>query len=384
MLNFRHLIVLLFSLISFQLNAQTLSDKSFISVLTCGEGNELYSTFGHTAIRVCDSLLQTDIVFNYGTFDFNTPNFYVKFSQGRLPYMLSVTSFENFVAEYRYEGRFVYEQILALSTEEKDNLYNLLIENYRPENRYYAYDFFMDNCATRVRDIINKSLIDRTFFVETHSDTNASFRNLIYPYLDSMLWWRLGIDIVLGMRCDRHASNTEYMFLPYELMNQLDTITLSCKHIIEKKTMILPQTKEPLPKSISPTLLAYILLVIVLFAGFWEYKTKKYFKVIDIVLFLVLSLLSLLILYLWFLSNHYTTKFNLNLLWANPFFIYMLLRLRKSNRVITMLLLTCTGIVLLGFWFLPQAFNPAVFPICLIIVVRMLNLLRLKSIKDKK
>ena len=384
MLNFRHLIVLLFSLISFQLNAQTLSDKSFISVLTCGEGNELYSTFGHTAIRVCDSLLQTDIVFNYGTFDFNTPNFYVKFSQGRLPYMLSVTSFENFVAEYRYEGRFVYEQILALSTEEKDNLYNLLIENYRPENRYYAYDFFMDNCATRVRDIINKSLIDRTFFVETHSDTNASFRNLIYPYLDSMLWWRLGIDIVLGMRCDRHASNTEYMFLPYELMNQLDTITLSCKHIIEKKTMILPQTKEPLPKSISPTLLAYILLVIVLFAGFWEYKTKKYFKVIDIVLFLVLSLLSLLILYLWFLSNHYTTKFNLNLLWANPFFIYMLLRLRKSNRVITMLLLTCTGIVLLGFWFLPQAFNPAVFPICLIIVVRMLHLLRIKKQKNFK
>ncbi|OQA88138.1 MAG: hypothetical protein BWY27_00962 [Bacteroidetes bacterium ADurb.Bin234] len=384
MLNHRYLITILLSLFSFQLNAQTLSDKSFISVLSCGEGNELYSTFGHTAIRVYDSLLQTDIVFNYGTFDFNTPNFYIKFSQGRLPYMLSVTSFENFVAEYRYEGRFVYEQILALSTEEKENLYNLLIENYRPENRYYAYDFFMDNCATRVRDIINKSLIDRTFFIETNSDTNASFRNLIYPYLESMLWWRLGIDIVLGMRCDHHASNTQYMFLPYELMNQLDTITISGKHIIEKKTMILPQTKEPLPKSISPTLLAYILLVIVLFAGFWEYKTKKYFKVIDILLFLVLSLLSLLILYLWFLSNHYTTKFNLNLLWANPMFIYLLLRLQKSNLYIIIFLLSCSGIVLLGFWFLPQAFNPAVFPICLIIVVRMLHLLRIKKQKNFK
>lgn len=384
MLNHRYLITILLSLFSFQLNAQTLSDKSFISVLSCGEGNELYSTFGHTAIRVYDSLLQTDVVFNYGTFDFNTPNFYIKFSQGRLPYMLSVTSFENFVAEYRYEGRFVYEQILALSTEEKENLYNLLIENYRPENRYYAYDFFMDNCATRVRDIINKSLIDRTFFIETNSDTNASFRNLIYPYLESMLWWRLGIDIVLGMRCDHHASNTQYMFLPYELMNQLDTITISGKHIIEKKTMILPQTKEPLPKSISPTLLAYILLVIVLFAGFWEYKTKKYFKVIDILLFLVLSLLSLLILYLWFLSNHYTTKFNLNLLWANPMFIYLLLRLQKSNLYIIISLLSCSGIVLLGFWFLPQAFNPAVFPICLIIVVRMLHLLRIKKQKNFK
>jgi hypothetical protein len=169
------------------------------------------------------------------------------------------------------------------------------------------------------------------------------------------------------------------MFLPYELMNQLDTITLSGKHIIEKKTMLLPQTKEPLAKSLSPTLLAYIVFVLVLLLTFWEYKTKKYFKVIDIVMFSILSLLSLLILYLWFLSNHYTTKFNLNLLWANPFFIYMLLRLRKSNCIITMLLLSCSGIILLGFWFLPQAFNPAVFPICLLIVVRMLNLLRIKK-----
>lgn len=378
MLRFKILTTVFIALITIKSSAETLSEHTFVSVLTCGQGKELYATFGHTAIRVCDSLNQIDRVFNYGTFDFNTPNFYLKFSQGRLPYMLSITSFESFLAAYYYEGRFVYEQVLRLKPAEKQQLFDLLMENYRPENRCYAYDFFMDNCATRVRDIINKALIDRTFFIENVSDTNASFRKLLYPYLDSMTWWRLGIDIVLGMRCDRHASTTQYMFLPFELMHQLDTLTVDGKNIIESKSLILPQTQAMSPKSISPTWIACILLLIIMICTFWEYKSKKHFKGLDITLFLGLSLLSLLVLYLWFFSNHYTTKYNLNILWANPLFFYVLFRLKKTPRLILYILLACSGSILIGFWFLAQSFNMAIFPICIGIFIRLIHLLYIK------
>ena len=286
----------IFLLISiFHLSGQRLSETAYIGILTCGSGDELYSTFGHTAIHICDTNKHLDIVFNYGTFNFNTPNFYVKFSQGRLPYMLSVSSFNAFLYEYQQEGRWVVEQKLNLTPEEKEKMNDLLIQNYSPENRYYAYDFFMDNCATRVRDVIKASLIDRTIFQEHTTKDNASFRELIYPYTTSMLWWRFGIDLGLGMRCDKPASNIQYMFLPNELMNQLDTVKIDHKSIVETKAVIVKENREPLSKSVSPTLITSILCLLVMLFTLWENRKKTYFAWLDIILFTFISLLSLLI-----------------------------------------------------------------------------------------
>ncbi|MDY0015697.1 MAG: DUF4105 domain-containing protein [Bacteroidales bacterium] len=359
-------------------SAQRLSEEAKISVLTCGPGNELYSTFGHTAIHLWDTNKHLDLVFNYGTFDFNTPNFYVKFSQGRLPYMLSITSFEDFLYGYRQEGRWVYEQELKLSAEEKEKMYNLLIENYLPANRYYAYDFFMDNCATRIRDLISNSLIERSLFRESHSDTNVSFRELIHPYMHSMQWWRLGIDLALGLRSDKPASHTQYMFLPNELMAQLDTTQMEGESFIENKVLIVADSKTPLSKSIPPLLITSVLCVIVILLTVWEHKKKTYFKWLDITLFSLISVLSLLIAYLWFCSNHYTTKNNLNLLWAHPLFIYILLRLRKSKDICIHISYGLLLLCIAGFWFLPQTFNPAVFPVLLLLTVRLVNLIKQK------
>ena len=125
--------------------AQKLSDSAFASLITCGPGNDFYTTFGHTALRICDSARKTDIVFNYGTFDFNTPHFYLKFSRGILQYQLSISHFNSFMAEYVYEGRAVSEQRLLLTQEELERLYDALMENYLPKNRYYPYDFCIDN-----------------------------------------------------------------------------------------------------------------------------------------------------------------------------------------------------------------------------------------------
>ena len=134
------------------------SNQSEISILTCAPGEELYSIFGHTAIRVRDSISNTDYVFNYGTFDFNTSNFYLKFMKGELNYFLSVTTFERFIREYEFQKRSIAEQHLNLTSNEKGSIIGALVNNSLPENREYHYHFFYDNCATRIRDIIDNNL----------------------------------------------------------------------------------------------------------------------------------------------------------------------------------------------------------------------------------
>ncbi len=140
--------------------AFTLSPEAEISLLTCSPGNELYSLFGHTAIRVKDPAARFDRVFNYGTFDFDTPYFYLKYARGLLPYQLSHTDYRYFLHAYREEGRSVYEQRLRLDSLQKQRLLDILTENYRPENRSYLYNFLFDNCTTRSRDVILQSLAD--------------------------------------------------------------------------------------------------------------------------------------------------------------------------------------------------------------------------------
>ena len=205
-----------------------LSDSAFASVITCGAGQEFYTTFGHSAIRICDTTQQLDLVYNYGTFNFDTPHFYWTFARGRLNYHLARGTFQNFIFEYAYEGRAVWEQRLLLSNQELNNLFILLETNYQPEYRYYMYDFFRDNCATRVRDMVANSLCHRQLSHETTTDTNLTYRQLLYRYTaDNLLWWRLGVDIALGQRCDHRCSNYEYMFSPIEMMAQLDTMAVS-------------------------------------------------------------------------------------------------------------------------------------------------------------
>ena len=201
-----------------------LSDSAFASLITCGPGDEFYTTFGHSAIRINDSVNNIDVVYNYGTFDFDTPHFYWKFARGRLNYCLSRSSFDNFMFEYSMEGRAVWEQRLRLSSQELNNLFIALETNYMPQYRYYLYDFFRDNCATRVRDMVFHSLCHRSVSPETTTDTNLSYRNILYrSTAHCLLWWRLGIDMALGLRCDKRCSNYEYMFSPIEMMHQFDT-----------------------------------------------------------------------------------------------------------------------------------------------------------------
>lgn len=355
-------------------NRDTLSGKAFASLITCGPGNEYYLAFGHTSIRVCDPVQGIDRVYNYGTFDFDTPHLYWKFVKGELIYCVSSCHYDNFVTSYWYEGRSLSEQRLKLTRDEVERLFRNLEENNRPENRDYLYDFFRDNCATRARDMIDSSLIGRRLFAETSADTNLTFREMIYLYSGKkLMWWQLGVDLLVGMRCDRPLSSMQYMFIPFDLAAQLDTTRIAGtgQTLSERPETILSETKTPNADSLPPALVFWILFVVVLLLSVIGCRKGWELKWIDIPLFTVVSLLSVTIIVMWFFTMHWCTKENLNVLWANPLFIYFLIRLRKSNKVLVAMGLAFLVVSLLGFGILPQRFNIALLPVMLTLITRL-------------
>ena len=383
-------IVLIFALLLLPFAGQTqeqgqrpLSDSAFASVLTCGAGDEFYTSFGHTAIRVCDTARGLDMVYNYGTFDFDTPHFYWTFARGKLNYCLSRSSFEDFMLEYRYEGRAVWEQRLRLSEQEVNNLYLMLETNYLPEYRYYMYDFFRDNCATRVRDMVRDCLCHDRLSPECRRDTNLSYRNILYQSTEgTLLWWRLAIDMALGVRCDQRCSNYEYMFSPLKMMEQFDTLTRvgSGEPVAEQAVTLLQETRQQPSRSLSPTLVFWVLFVMVLCLTLMEWRKGWSLGWMDRVLFIVVSLLSLLALFLWFCTDHYCTKINLNVLWASPLFIYFAIMLRRSNRwVVVAQLVMLLAAMVMTLAPLPQQLNAALLPISLLLAVRLIAQLKVKN-----
>lgn len=432
-------------LICFPLRAQInetanvhLSQSAYASLLTCGPGMEFYTTFGHTALRVCDSTQGIDVVYNYGTFNFDEPHFYLHFAQGKLNYFLARSGFQNFMMEYAFEGRSVFEQRLLLTNKEVNRLFRLLETNYLPQNKYYLYDYFADNCATRVRDMIDSALIGRSLFSTpsalatqptafkkgVNTKDNLSFRRMVMQYTQpNLLWWQLGIDLLLGARCDKPVSSFDYMFAPNDLRYQLDSGYTTWKKgigsdstslslvdsgstffvdtasgtlrnslpIVAKEKQLLRESNGPMHKSFSPVLAFWLLNVVVLIADLLSMakqrrnydkgsKLKNTYRLnwLDGILFGAVGLLSLLLLFMWFGTNHFWTKANWNLLWANPLFLVLLCRLRKNNRVVAGIILACllvtaclgcTGV-------LPQQLNTAILPICILLIARMLYRLR--------
>lgn len=365
----------------------TLSPTAFASVITCGSGEEFYTTFGHSAIRVCDTSQQIDVVYNYGTFNFNIPHFYWTFARGRLDYSISRSTYPAFLFEYGYEGRAVWEQRLRLTNQEVNNLFVLLETNYLPEYRYYKYDFFRDNCATRVRDMVASCLCHRTLSPEQTCDTNLTYRQLLYRYTNNnLLWWRLGVDIALGQRCDHRCSNYEYMFSPIEMMRQYDTMLVSDTRqpLCEPALQVLQETRPPLHRSLSPTLLFYVVFLAVVLITLLQWRKGWRLAWFDAVLFALPFLISVVVIFLWFFTNHYCTRPNLNILWASPLFIYFAIRQNKSHPIVVIIqLVMLLAAMVMTLAPLPQQINQALLPVCLTLTLRLISILKVNSTKQK-
>ena len=218
---FRTYIVCLCLAASMALQAQELSSGARISLLTCAPGEELYARFGHTALRVCDTANDMDIVFNYGIFDFNTDHFYWKFVKGETWYELGATPYWWFMREYEDEHREVYEQVLRLTPEQQETVWKALVANYRPENRKYLYNFVFDNCATRPYMLITKALGD-SIRSDYKGWTGCSYRAFIRHYTGRHSWANAGINLLFGPRADRPMDSGARLFLPEELMRYME------------------------------------------------------------------------------------------------------------------------------------------------------------------
>ncbi|MCU4173542.1 DUF4105 domain-containing protein [Carboxylicivirga sp. N1Y90] len=383
-------VLFLISIIFFSSNtfaAKQLSQEAKISLLTCSPGKgEVYTIYGHSAIRVKDDLYNIDSVFNYGTFDFNTPNFYLKFANGNLNYFLSVRSFKGFLQSYFHNEQSVWEQELNLSQEEKQKLFNALVLNTQPENRFYRYDFFFDNCATRIRDIVLDN-IDGTVSYRDTTEKVSSFRSYIHEYEAKMPWVLQGLDILLGLKTDDPAYLHDQMFLPDYLMLYFSK---ALKHNGEEKVGLVKEMQpllkfennEDQNKAISPTLVFWLLLLVSLLILVYELRLrKKPLMIFNRIIFFVTGLVGVLILFLMFISHHAVTGENFNIMWALPTFLILAvlpLNRYRTNFIKYLLIFSLSTLFLfLAAWFIiPQQLPPMVFPIAILLFVRLALLYR--------
>ena len=381
-INMKNYIPVIFLLLSCQyLLAQ--SDAPYnditISLITGSPGDELYSVFGHSAIRVRNDRTEQDVLYNYGTFDFNTPNFYWKFMRGKLPYMLSVERTEDLFRTYVQEGRSITEQTLNFTDEQKEKLLQFLQWNYEPEHRYYMYDFFYNNCATVIRDIFEKE-----YGVDYHVDAmeDIAFRQLLDEKMPNMLWTNFGMDLVLGTPADRKADFRNQMFLPEYLSNHLAKATLSSGESLVQtqhtKTLVqkTPISKADTGINFTPTLFFIIIAMLALVLTFTGSERMK--RIFDITLFTLLGLSGLFLLFMWFGTDHITTKNNWNLLWMNPLCLLLAIGIAENNekkwlRVGFAIYATVLWAVLLAWNWIPQEFNIAIIPILIALIIRSMD-----------
>lgn len=309
----------LFALSFFSAHAQTDSGSHLrVSLITCGVGDEIWETFGHTAVRIIDSAAGTDMVYNYGTFDGFDENFELNFMRGKLLYSLSDYPYKYFPKEYINANRSVEEQVLLLDDKAKQQVKAFLEWNALEENRYYKYDFFFDNCATRIRDIFPKSLGKDFKFGQTiPADSRMTYREIMNVYFYRTHWERFGINILLGSRIDKVMSNTDIMFLPDYLRDGITGGTLNGRPIATKPELLVPGSPEK-PTGINQPVLLTICLAALTIIGLSVKKLKPLGNVMSFLLLFVTGLLGCLVVVMWFGTDHQGCRDNYSLLWALP------------------------------------------------------------------
>jgi len=373
----RYFLLIFLLLLIFQpiVNAQSLSPQATVSILTCNPGTDVYSMYGHTAIRVSDPAMGIDAVFNYGVFSFETPNFMVRFAEGKTDYLMVGEKFRSFMREYNEDKRSVYEQVLNLSPEGKNKLFTALLENAKPENREYRYNFFIDNCATRVRDMIEHNGGGTVRFTDNHP--TESYRDLIKKFHHSFRWIDLGIDLLVGKKADVAVSAYGQMFLPDYLKDQFAKaeITVDGKVqplVLETRTLVeFPNSRlhSDLPW---PAIVFGLLFMFVAGISIRNYLRNTKSEWLDYWLFSLSGFAGLIIGWFTLYSEHPAMSPNYNLLWAFPadlFFAFVWKN--KKWRSKTRYYFWLSGALLLLSFVIGQRYNPAVFFIILALLVRV-------------
>jgi hypothetical protein len=379
----RIILYICISLYLLDLSAQQLNigDSAVISLITCSPGEEVYAKFGHTAIRINDTETGTDIVFNYGIFNFETKNFYLKFIKGETDYQLGVYDTKYFLPEYELRNSMVWEQILNLTPSEKKALINNLMLNYEPQNRIYRYNFAFDNCSTRPRDKILAALDGFVLF--KNNSNGKTFRQWVGAYVGTDTWLKFGIDLTFGLDADQNATASESAFLPEILMSEFQTAQIETTNGQNRKLVadriILVNKTETNEKNtywlFKPLGVSIILLIIGTIFTLWDRKRKRNFILFDSALLFITGIGGVIVFFLMFFSVHPLVRNNFNILWLNPInlIIAILIWIRPLRiglffyQIINILFLATA---LFAFALSAQDFNIASFPIIVLLLMR--------------
>jgi len=384
----RKILLILLSLFILQVYTQENKDKStqyHISILTIGPGNSLSDAFGHSGIRVIDEINNYDVVFNYGVYDYNAPNFYGNFVKGRPIYSLGLNNYENFYKNYVNQSRQIIEQKLDLSEYQKRIFVNKLITNSKEANKFYEYNYFENNCSTKIADIFNEILeedIENESLYKANVGSN-SYRKLVYENINPNSWGALGIDICLGAVIDKNINSKDELFLPYNLksyFDQLGNSNIKNGNLVTTSVLFGEYSKYT-ETLISPVYFLLILSLIIISITYIDYLRRTRSVLLDSIVLLVTGTIGLLLIYLWFFSNHTASAWNYNLLWAIPFNLILFIELLKKKQkkwvisylklIVIMLLLMCLHWVV-GV----QVFNISLISLILALIIRYFYLIK--------
>ena len=371
-------VFLLFFFVSFFGNSQQLklSPSAEVSILTIGPGQQLYDSFGHSAFRVKDPTQNIDVVYNYGTYDFDTPNFYLKFVQGKLMYQLAFNNYKPFYNYYVRQNRWIKEQVLNISASEKQAMFNFLQNNAKPENKDYLYDFLFDNCATKIRDVMVTVLGDDLVFNDNHITEEYTFRELIQKNVYWNSWGSFGMDVAIGAIVDRQATTWQYQFLPQYVFEGAANATLTKnnnkENLVKTNNFIFENTENKSSSNFfsSPLFVFGLMGLFILLITYKDFKNKTRSRYLDGGIFLLSGLIGILLLLLWVATEHATTANNYNLLWAFPLSLLFFFEISRKNPkkwirryvffLIIMLALLCihwfTGVQIFAYGLIPILF----------------------------
>ena len=379
--NYLYLVLLLLCVITTQAQSYPLSDSTKISILTMGPGSDLAEQFGHSAFRINDPVNGIDVIYNYGVFDFDAPNFILNFAKGKLLYKLDTGRYELYKNYYASQNRWMREQILNLDQEETLAVAGYLQNNAKPANQRYLYDFFYDNCATKMRDVLQISLGEKLKYSDTSVPEQYTFRQLIQQRLHANTWGSLGIDIALGSIIDRTATPEQHQFLPDYVYagakmatifraGKGEPLTLKENELLEANS-----TDKTLGFLWSPFVIFSLIGLLIIYITYNDRKKKTRSRFLDGSIFLITGVVGVLLLLLWTATDHTATANNYNLLWAFPLNLIMgFVLLKKSPprwaaRYAFFLILLFSLLIL--HWITGvQVFAPALIPLFIALVVR--------------
>ena len=389
----RIILLLLFGVSSILSNAQVLSENAQISVITLEPGTEeLFAGFGHSVFRVVDSENNIDWAYSYGTFNFEQPNFYLNYAKGYMFYSLSVSNYTDLKRVYKSLNRSIVAQVLALTQSQKQALFDFLKNNALPENRGYYYDYFYDNCATKIRDVIEEVLGENFKLDPEYLDNpGLTIRQLTDSYIkEEFPWGKLGIDLCLGTPMDKVLTSREYMFLPdyiYSALNAAQIRDETGWHKAVLRENIVFESKETSAQDqllFTPKLVFWLLFLIVLALTILQYKKGINLKALDVALFLIVGLFGIFIGSIWLFTNHVAAANNMNILWALPLHAVAVLFIFKKTKPTWWVwywkvVWAGTSSLVILWSVLPQAMNAALIPLAMTILMRAYMLFKFEN-----